>query len=245
MPSEPPPEVAGFTRRYHKIFPSYSHRDSAVVANFATVARTLGDQYLQDVLVLRPGERWHPRLLQLIEEADVFQLFWSRNSMRSPHCREEWEHALALQRPDFVLPVYWEEPRPQDPEQGLPPEALQALHFVKWPGAGPEPVSPPEPPGRTSSTAASRTSTPVTGPATASRPRQRPRTVLAYPAEVAGTARARRVPRPAARTGGDTSCPNHRALTGRFPIRAGPAAATRRQPPGPGPRGNGSRFGWY
>ena len=147
MPSEPAPDVAGFTRRYQKIFPSYSHRDSAVVANFAAVARTLGDQYLQDVLVLHPGERWHPRLLQLIEEADVFQLFWSRNSMRSPHCREEWEHALALQRPDFVLPVYWEEPRPQDPEQGLPPEALQALHFVKWPGAGPEPMSPPEPNG--------------------------------------------------------------------------------------------------
>jgi hypothetical protein len=138
--ADPPPQVADFARLHRKIFPSYSHRDSAVVANFAAFARAQGDEYLQDVLTLRAGERWRPRLLRLIEEADVFQLFWSRNSMHSPHCREEWEHALALQRPQFVLPVYWEEPRPKDPAKGLPPQALAALHFVKWPGAGLETV---------------------------------------------------------------------------------------------------------
>jgi hypothetical protein len=140
LASAPPPNVVDFARRYRKIFPSYSHRDSAVVANFAAVARTLGDEYLQDVLALRAGERWHPHLRQLIEEADVFQLFWSRNSMRSQHCRDEWEHALRLQRAEFVLPVYWEEPLPADPGQGLPPKALAALHFVRWQGAEPEPA---------------------------------------------------------------------------------------------------------
>jgi hypothetical protein len=140
LASAPPPNVVDFARRYRKIFPSYSHRDSAVVANFAAVARTLGDEYLQDVLALRAGERWHPHLRQLIEEADVFQLFWSRNSMRSQHCRDEWEHALRLQRAEFVLPVYWEEPLPADPGQGLPPKALAVLHFVRWQGAEPEPA---------------------------------------------------------------------------------------------------------
>jgi TIR domain len=127
--------------RYRKIFPSYSHRDGAVVANFAEYAQAFGDQYLQDVLVLRSGEEWDPRLLELIDEADLFQLFWSRHSMRSPHCRQEWEHALALRRRQFVRPVYWEEPLPADPGRGLPPAALQALHFQKVPAALPQPVA--------------------------------------------------------------------------------------------------------
>ncbi len=143
------PPVAVPVRRYRKIFASYSHRDRAIVANFAEVYRAVGDQYLQDVLALRSGERWSARLLELIEDADVFQLFWSRNSMRSPHCRDEWEHALALQRKEFVRPVYWEEPLPGDPVQGLPPAALRALHFVKVPVAEPRPQdSVPAPPRR-------------------------------------------------------------------------------------------------
>ena len=119
-------------QRYRKIFPSYSHDDQAIVADFAEVVRALGDEYLQDVLTLRSGERWQTRLPELIEEADVFQLFWSSNSMRSPYCQQEWEHALALGRPLFVRPVYWEDPMPQDPTLGLPPVALRELHFIKY-----------------------------------------------------------------------------------------------------------------
>ena len=90
------PAVAESAPRYRKIFPSYSHADGAIVDGFAEIVRTFGDEYLQDVVALRSGERWRERLPELIEEADVFQLFWSSNSMRSPYCREEWEHALAL-----------------------------------------------------------------------------------------------------------------------------------------------------
>jgi len=123
--------VADSVQRYRKIFPSYSHDDRAVVAGFAEAARALGDQYLQDVLALRAGERWEARLAEFIGQADVFQLFWSSNSMRSRYCREEWEHALALARPSFVRPVYWEDPLPEDPAMGLPPVSLRELHFVK------------------------------------------------------------------------------------------------------------------
>jgi hypothetical protein len=136
------PWMTESVRRYRRIFPSYSHEDRAVVASFAEAARALGDRYLQDVLALRAGERWDARLLQLIESADVFQLFWSSNSMRSRHCQDEWEHALALQRPLFIRPVYWEEPLPQDPGQELPPTALRELHFVKVPVAEPDPPRP-------------------------------------------------------------------------------------------------------
>jgi hypothetical protein len=117
--------------RYRKIFPSYSHADAAIVDGFAEVVRTFGDQYLRDVVAIRAGERWRERLPELIAEADVFQLFWSSNSMRSAYCQEEWEHALALGRPLFVRPFYWEDPRPEDRASGLPPVALDALEFVK------------------------------------------------------------------------------------------------------------------
>lgn len=124
--------VAESAPRYRKIFPSYSHDDRAIVDDCAEVARALGDQYLQDVLALRSGERWRARLPELIDEADIFQLFWSSNSMRSQYCREEWEHALALGRPLFVRPMYWEDPLPQDPAMELPPVALRELQFVKY-----------------------------------------------------------------------------------------------------------------
>jgi hypothetical protein len=130
-PGAEPPLVPESSPRYRKIFPSYSHDDRAIVDGFAEVARALGDQYLQDVIALRSGERWRARLPELIEEADIFQLFWSSNSMRSRYCREEWEHALALGRPLFVRPLYWEDPLPQDPVMGLPPAALRELEFVR------------------------------------------------------------------------------------------------------------------
>jgi hypothetical protein len=116
-------------RPFRKIFASYSHRDTEIVRQYEAFMESCGDRYLRDVRDLRSGEQWNLRLLALIDEADIFQLFWSSNSMRSRFVRREWEHALALGRPDFIRPTYWEEPLPESPEDGLPPESLRALHF--------------------------------------------------------------------------------------------------------------------
>ena len=118
---------------YRKIFASYSHRDVAIVEACEHYARAFGDQYVRDMVHLRTGEVWDDRLRQMIEEADVFQLFWSRNSLRSRFVRQEWEHALSLRQkgPSFIRPVYWEEPLPADPEQDLPPEKLRRVHFQR------------------------------------------------------------------------------------------------------------------
>jgi len=132
--------IADWAPRYQKIFPCYSHLDHTIVEGFDDAVRALGGQYLQDVLALRAGEQWQPRLLELIREADVFQLFWSSNSMRSRYCQQEWEHALALRRPSFVRPLYWEDPLPEDPTQGLPPVVLRDVHFVKVRSAPAGPV---------------------------------------------------------------------------------------------------------
>ena len=120
---------AAQARPYRKIFISYSHRDLAVVEQVATIEHLIGDEFVRDWTQLRAGEDWDTRLLELIAEADVFQLFWSRNSMYSPNVRREWDYALSLQRPSFVRPVYWEDPLPVD--EDLPPDALRRLHFQR------------------------------------------------------------------------------------------------------------------
>jgi serine/threonine protein kinase len=117
---------------YRKIFASYSHKDAEIVMQFERFAGALGDTYLRDVMTLRSGEKWNERLKELIAEADVFQLFWSWNAIKSKFVRQEWEHALSLGRPNFVRPVYWEEPLPA--AKGLPSDDLSELHFeiIPW-----------------------------------------------------------------------------------------------------------------
>lgn len=142
------PEMAPESARpYRKIFASYSHRDLPIVQQVETFVETLGDRFLRDWKELRAGEVWDDRLLALIREADVFQLFWSWNSMRSPYVRKEWEYALALGRPNFVRPTYWEEPMPTLPQEDLPPVELQRLHFTRLGGVPrpPAPLPPPPP----------------------------------------------------------------------------------------------------
>ena len=97
----------------------------------------LGDDYIIDADVLRAGDDWQARLDHLISCADTFQLFWSRHSMRSPQVQREWTVALSLGRENFVRPVYWQEPRPED-KPLLPPPELDKLHFSKLdlPGRG-------------------------------------------------------------------------------------------------------------
>jgi hypothetical protein len=133
--SEPAGLIAEPLVRHRKIFPSYSHRDAHMVEPFAVAARVIGDKYLQEVLELRSGDPWQEGILKLIDSADIFQLFWSTNSMRSQYCRREWEHALALPRQHFVYPIYWEDPFPRAPELGMPPEELTRLHFARIPAA--------------------------------------------------------------------------------------------------------------
>lgn len=116
-------------RPYRKVFASYSHRDSAIVDEFAEYARAMGDKYLRDVIDLRSGEQWRPALEQLIQDADVFQLFWSWNAIESPYVQQEWVYALSLKRRSFVRPVYWNEPLPE--RGGMPPASLRELHFER------------------------------------------------------------------------------------------------------------------
>jgi hypothetical protein len=112
-------------RAYRHIFASYSHQDMPVVESCESAAHSMGDQYLRDVTLLQSGQQWDPRLIQAINDADIFQLFWSRRAASSQFVEREWRHALMLlpTRPNFIRPVYWSRQLYQTPSE------LNPLHF--------------------------------------------------------------------------------------------------------------------
>lgn len=132
------PVESSKANHYRKIFASYSHKDVSVLKQIEQHALALGDKYLRDINHLRSGEVWSERIKEMIEEADIFQLFWSTNSMRSSFVKKEYEYALSLGKPNFVRPTYWQIPLPESPEERLPPEELKNLHFQRISGLTPE-----------------------------------------------------------------------------------------------------------
>jgi hypothetical protein len=114
-------------QRFDPVFASYSHRDAPVMRYFRRARERLGQRMLVDIYDLRAGEHWADRLLEMIDQSAVFQLFWSQHSAQSSYCRQEWQHALGYldRRPRFIQPVWWQTPLPP------PPPELADLHFQR------------------------------------------------------------------------------------------------------------------
>jgi hypothetical protein len=120
-------------RPYRKIFISYAREDDSVVRRCWAVQQALGDDVFLDAESIRAGEAWEAALANAIEEADVFQLFWSPAAARSRYVRYEWDFALRYRCEDracvaFIRPVYWAEPLAD------PPRRLAHLNFRYAPG---------------------------------------------------------------------------------------------------------------
>ncbi|MDX2162920.1 MAG: toll/interleukin-1 receptor domain-containing protein [bacterium] len=111
---------------YRAVFCSYSRKDVRIIERVERAYKILGDAYYRDLTTLRAGEAWDQRLLELIEQADIFQLFWSSHSATSNAVRKEWTKALevAARKPGFIRPVFWEQPMP------APPPELGHLNFA-------------------------------------------------------------------------------------------------------------------
>jgi hypothetical protein len=116
---------------YQRVFVSYSREDSSIADQLGEAYKALGLEYLRDVNVLRSGEKWAPALLDLIFKSEIFQLLWSNAAKRSPYVRQEWQHALGLNRYFFIRPAYWEKPMP------TPPRELADIHFAYLGWLGP------------------------------------------------------------------------------------------------------------
>jgi hypothetical protein len=115
------------TRLFRSVFASYAHEDDQVVNAITEAYRAVGIDVLVDKASLRAGEDWQKTLSRLIDEADLFELFWSEAASRSRYVSQEWQEALSLQDRKgerFIRPLYWKTPWPP------PPAQLAHLHFA-------------------------------------------------------------------------------------------------------------------
>lgn len=128
-----PLAAAKFTRSrpaaiYDKIFISYSREDTEVAEMYRQVQAAVGNDVFMDTHSIRAGDDWQAALANAIDEADIFQLFWSPHSAASEHVHMEWDYALKHKCNDddcvgFIRPVYWQHPLPD------PPDALSHINF--------------------------------------------------------------------------------------------------------------------
>lgn len=124
--SGPPPEPAT-AKAYQAIFASYSHQDTALVKAMEKAYEALGMDYLRDVMMLKSGQDWSQTLLDKIDQADIFQLFWSQEAAKSIYVEQEWRRALKVaprKGGAFIRPIYWEHPLPKVPRE------LSRCHFA-------------------------------------------------------------------------------------------------------------------
>ena len=80
-----------------------------------------------DVVDLRPGDKWNPKIFEAIDESDLFVVIWSTNARDSEWVKKESQYALRHYMdhgsPDFVpIPV-------EGPPIASVPQDLQAYHF--------------------------------------------------------------------------------------------------------------------
>lgn len=117
------------SKAYEAVFISYSRHDENIVRRAEILYRLIGADYMRDLLSLKAGEKWDEKLLEFIDKADIFQLFWSQAASQSDAVEKEWRHALNLsnQRPAFIRPVYWQQPLPDVPAE------LEHINFAYIP----------------------------------------------------------------------------------------------------------------
>jgi serine/threonine-protein kinase len=116
-------------RPYRRIFISYSRHDKAIAEAYRLAQMAIGDDVFMDTYSIRSGENWQAALAKAIDDADIFQLFWSEHSAISSNVHDEWDYALnyrcaSTRCENFIRPVYWETPM-----RVAPPSELSHLNF--------------------------------------------------------------------------------------------------------------------
>jgi hypothetical protein len=119
--------VGDAAQHYRNCFFSYSSLDQAEMIKRAQGAEAVGAQTFIDVLNLRPGDEWNPKIFQAIDESDVFVVIWSKNARNSKWVIKESRHALKRyeqhKSPDFnPIPI-------EGPPIAPVPRCLRGRHF--------------------------------------------------------------------------------------------------------------------
>lgn len=115
-------------RRYSKIFISYAHADYSQVRGIAEGCKMNGSDYFFDRHTLQAGDIFKDKILQYIDNADLFVLCWSKNAAESEWVQIERKHALELiERGNHQLAIY---PLSMPPEAPLPADMSDKYNFA-------------------------------------------------------------------------------------------------------------------
>lgn len=114
-------------RNYSKIFISYAHQDENQVRGIAEGCKMLGKDYFFDRHTLLAGDIFKEKILNYIDNADLFVLCWSKNAAKSKWVQIEREYALRLiQERKAKLSIY---PLRLKPEAPLPIDMSEKYNF--------------------------------------------------------------------------------------------------------------------
>lgn len=117
------------SHRFSKIFISYAHQDESQVRGIAEGCRMLGKDYFFDRHSLQAGDIFKDKILDYINNADLFVLCWSKNAAQSEWVQIEREHALQLiYEGKSTLSIY---PISLSPEAPLPGDMSDKYNFGK------------------------------------------------------------------------------------------------------------------
>lgn len=115
------------SHRFSKIFISYAHKDLIQVRGIAEGCKILGADYFFDRHSLQAGDIFKDKILNYIENADLFVLCWSKNAAESEWVYIEREHALKIIREGkSSLSIY---PLCLRPEAPLPKDMSDKYNF--------------------------------------------------------------------------------------------------------------------
>ena len=116
------------TRRYSRIFISYAHADYIQVRGIAEGCKINGSDYFFDRHTLKAGDLFKEKILQYIDNADLFVLCWSKNAAESKWVEIERKHAIELiEGGKSQLALY---PLSMPPEAPLPEDMSEKYNFV-------------------------------------------------------------------------------------------------------------------
>lgn len=103
---------------YRAVYPSFADKDVHLAERFRRIFDALGMYNMRDVMQARISEGWSADLAKAIDEAEVFQLFWSDAAANAASVSEEVQRAVARSSTpeQFIRAVYWEQPPAVLPE---------------------------------------------------------------------------------------------------------------------------------
>jgi len=112
---------------YKKVFVSYSSTDREEVLKITSGLKALNIDYFLDKLYLKGGDKYENKIIEYINEADLFLLCWSANAEQSDWVRKEYSYALERLKKDYMKFSFY--PLIINPK-ALPPKELIEYHFV-------------------------------------------------------------------------------------------------------------------